>query len=131
MSYRSTPRATTDAGTAGQGPRDGGGNDAPDDRSTDLLFEALSHERRRAAIEYLAEQDEAVPLDDLLAAVVEAGAWPEDAPLPERTSRVAAGFHHAHLGKLREAGVVVYDPNRETVTPTDRAVHAARLLDRL
>lgn len=131
MSYRSTPWTTTDAEAAGPNSRDGGRNDTSDDRSTDLLFEALSHEYRRAAIGYLAEQDEAVPLDDLLAAVVEASAWPEDSPLPERTSRVAAGFHHAHLGKLRDAGIVVYDPGRETVRPTDRAVHAAHLLDRL
>ena len=131
MSYRSTPWTTTDADATGPNPRDGGRNDAPDERSTDLLFEVLSHEHRRAAIEYLVEQDKAVPLDDLLSAVAEASESPGGAHVSDRTGRIAAGFHHAHLGKLRGAEMVVYDPNRETIRPTDRAVHAAHLLDHL
>lgn len=132
MSYRSKPWTTTDVDLTGPDPRDGGGNDAAERRETDVLFEVLSHEYRRAAIRYLAPQDEAVDLDDVLAAVVDECESGDDDRRPmDREARVAAGFHHAHLGKLRDAGMVVYDPNRETIRPTERAVHAAHLLDGL
>lgn len=128
MSYHSRSWTSTDLLT---GPRDGGVDGTADPRKADLLFEVLAHEHRRVALRYLVDQDEAIPLDDLQEAVVDALDWPEEQPPDARKERIATNFHHVHLGKLRDADMIVYDPELETVRPTDTAVLAAHVLDGL
>ena len=128
MSYHSKSWTATDPPA---GPRDDGVDGAHGARKTDLLFEVLAHEHRRIAIAHLVEQDGAVRLDDLVSVVADVGEWPAGMARAERESRVAAGFHHAHLGRLRDADMIVYDPELRTVRPTEDAVLAAHVLDGL
>lgn len=75
------------------------------------IFSLLAEDRRRYTIQYLAHRVGAVPLGE----VAEHIALREDDPTRDRYERVITGLHHIHVPRLREAGVVRYDPKRETV----------------
>lgn len=69
----------------------------------------LAAERRRLALDVLADRTAPVDLEDLATAI---SAREADAP-PRPTytdDRVAITLHHQHLPMLDEAGVVDYDP---------------------
>lgn len=82
------------------------------------VFELLTHRHRRYALYYLSQRLGAVGLPDL----VEAITLREGERAPDR---LAAEFHHRHLPKLVDAGVVEYDPDRERI----RRLPAAEALD--
>ncbi|MXV61838.1 hypothetical protein GS429_07110 [Natronorubrum sp. JWXQ-INN-674] len=76
------------------------------------MFEALSHERRQYALQYLAQKPAAVPLGD----VAEYIAVREGEPTRDRYERILTGFYHLHLPHLLEAKLIAYDEGRKTVT---------------
>lgn len=91
----------------------------PDDVSTNsreidptTMFEALSHERRQYALQYLAQKTAAVPLGD----IAEYIAVREDEPTRDRYERILTGFYHLHLPHLAAADLVAYDEKQKTVT---------------
>lgn len=75
------------------------------------VFEALSHERRQHAIQYLAQKPVAVPLGD----VAEYIAVREGEPSRDRYERVLTGLYHLHLPYLLDANLVEYDDEHKTV----------------
>lgn len=82
-----------------------------DDVSPTTIFAAFASERRQHALGYLTIRPGAVPLGD----VAEYVAIEEDAVTRDRYERVLTGLVHNHLPHLTEAGLVRYDPVRETV----------------
>lgn len=87
----------------------------------DAAFDALATEHGRALVAHLADADEeTVVVDDLAARIAEDGA---DDPL------LRARFHHTHLPKLDDAGLLDYDADRGLVRPDAdgrfEALHAA------
>lgn len=84
-------------------------------------FEVLSNARRRHVVHYLLQQDDGVTLRDLSEQVA---AWENDVESPNVTSkqrkRVYTALHQSHLPKLDQKGVIQYDSDRGTVSPTDR-----------
>lgn len=91
-----------------------------DSLSLDTIFTLLSHDRRRAVLDLLLTHDRALTLSDLRNEVVE---WEENAEITEipgeKVKQVHADLHHVHIPKLVEAGVVIYDTDRNVVEPTE------------
>ena len=102
----STHTPTFDATTAG-----------PEAASLDAVFDALADERRRKTVSHLAEADGEIPVDRLLAAVVTDSGEVET--VADGTGRHAIRFHHVHLPKLEDVGLVEYDYETETVELTE------------
>lgn len=98
--------------------------DVSDTRATlspATVFELLLDERRRHALYYLSRRVGAVPLEELVDGV----ARMEGERTRRRLDAIAIEFHHNHLDRLAEAGVLRYDRDAETVERRP----AARALD--
>lgn len=80
---------------------------ATDALSRDTVFELLASGRRRAVLRRLDGDEGAVPLPELVAAVVAREASVEFTP--DQHERVAVSLEHVHLPKLDDAGVIEYD----------------------
>lgn len=76
------------------------------------IFSLLAADRRRNILHYLAQRPGSVPLGELAEQVA---VW-EDDPTYDQYERILTSFHHQHLPKLVEAGVVEYDVEAETVS---------------
>ena len=79
------------------------------DLSPTDVFGLLANRRRRYALHYLTQREEAVAFDDLAAQLVQ---WEQDAtsPSPENhLEQIVISLTHMHLPKLEEAGVLRYD----------------------
>ena len=68
----------------------------------------LAADRRRIAIEVLAERSLPVTLDDLVDGVLEREAGAES-PTDTQRSKVALSLHHIHLPAMADYDVVEYD----------------------
>lgn len=83
--------------------------------ATDLneTFDLLTHPHRRYVLYYLTREFEAVAIDTLAAAIA---GWDADhtGPIHDSTA-VEAALHHTHLPKLREAGIITFGPDGETI----------------
>ena len=90
-----------------------------DAQSLDTVFALLRDQHRRYLVSFLADRDSPVSLTELATAVA---AWENDAERdevpPDRTEAIRAELHHNHLPKLADAGLVAYDAETRTVTPT-------------
>ena len=102
----STNTPTFDAATA-----------EPDGAPLDTVFDALADERRRQTVSRLVDSGGAMSVDRLLATVVTEGR--ETETLADGSGRHAIRFHHVHLPKLEDAGLVEYDYETETVELTE------------
>lgn len=91
-------------------PNAGAGTDSPNLDPT-VVFSILSNPRRRHALDYLAKRLGAVPLGELAEQI----AIVEGDPSRDRYERIVTGLFHVHLPPMIDAGVVRYDPKRETV----------------
>ena len=76
------------------------------------IFPLLAVDRRRHILHYLAQRTGSVPLGELAEQVA---LW-EDVPTYDQYERILTSFHHQHLPTLREAGILTYDVEQETVT---------------
>lgn len=76
----------------------------------------LEVDRRRYALDALAEYDDPVDLEELAEAVA-AREDDLDESEPSVRSAMATALHHIHLPKLADAGVVEYDPRSNVVIP--------------
>lgn len=92
--------------------------------STDALFSILSHRHRRYALAYLLEREEPVAVETVISHVVDRIDSSE-----ETYDRVALRFHHGHLPKLANAGLIEYDRDERIVTPTDSTAAAGPHLE--
>ncbi|EMA31017.1 hypothetical protein C444_08860 [Haloarcula japonica DSM 6131] len=85
------------------------------DLSVTTIFELLTSERRRRALQYLTQAVGAVPISDLADQLT---LW-EGEHTREQYERVCTSLFHVHLPKMADAGVVQYDPACETVHPQE------------
>lgn len=75
--------------------------------STDALFDVLSHEYRRHALDYLHDHT-AVPRQELIGHIA--------STVEEDESQIALLFHHIHLPKMKDAGVISHDEGTVELT---------------
>lgn len=90
--------------------------DVTEAATLDVIFEALSHRRRRFALYCLMQLPDGVAeLSPLVEAVrtIEGAADEVEAPPP--AGSVETDLHHVHLPKLAQAGFVDYDRRQGTV----------------
>lgn len=90
----------------------------------DEAYAVLADSDRRIALSYLARSDGPTPVDAVVEAVVREAADRDDEAARERA---AVAFHHNHLPRMADAGVVDYDVERQTVatTPAGRRLQSA------
>lgn len=69
----------------------------------------LAAERRRIALDVLAERTVPVDLETLAAAVAARETDDPDEPTGDAVERVAVTLHHAHLPRMADYGVIDYD----------------------
>lgn len=81
----------------------------------------LGNQRRRYVLEFLREHGDTVGMRELCVAVAarENDCEPDDVR-PKQRKRVYTALRQTHLPRLATAGLVEYDRDRSTVTPTDR-----------
>ncbi len=98
--------------------------------SRDGLFEVLSNERRRCALYYLQQHDEAVELADVVDYV---SSWQYGKPASEVTSkermRVYSALHQVHLPKLETVGLIKYDTEDGEIRIQDEIEYARLYLE--
>lgn len=98
---------------------------ATDGLSKDEMFHLLSNQRRRDALEYLAEHDGAVNMRDLAEWIA---AREHETTVAQLTSderqRVYIALYQSHLPKLADYGVIEYNQSRGVVR---RGAHADQL----
>lgn len=98
----------------------------PSDRRASRVFDVLSNERRRMALSYLVEHDASVDIDELVSQLA------SETDIDSREadwSRLELMFHHAHLPKMADAGLVEYDQETAVVEKTEMANEMARRLE--
>lgn len=79
--------------------------------SAEIIFPLLADGQRRYTMHYLARKVGAVAISDVAEQIA---LWEGDLSR-DRFERIVTGLYHRHLPKLREAGVVDYDFDVETV----------------
>ncbi|WP_123538265.1 DUF7344 domain-containing protein [Halosimplex salinum] len=88
----------------------------------DELFEVLTDPYRRVMLHSLQRTESPVTVAELAADVV---AWSDQRQGTDRSdierSTVEVSLVHKHLPMMADSGVVRYDEDRKTVTPSDRA----------
>ncbi|MFC3960156.1 DUF7344 domain-containing protein [Halovivax cerinus] len=97
-----------------------GAQPSPDDHLTEgELFELLANKRRRHILHALVREDEPLEIGTLSQ---EIAAWEDGLDYEEVSSsdrkRVYTALQQSHLPKLDKSGVVSFDRERGTVTPT-------------
>lgn len=114
--------------------------DRSDDRSIDVVLDVLSDRRRRHVLTSLLDAGEEVGLSELAEDIAARDTGPprsEGSPhasqhrmggAEDRVQELTASLYHVHIPKLVVAGVVEYDPGRDTVRPTGSARRIERIL---
>ncbi|RKD95817.1 DUF7344 domain-containing protein [Halopiger aswanensis] len=116
-------KSNTELGTDA-GDRAGNQSDATDTEpdhilTEDELFEILSNRRRRHILHELMREQDTLDIGTLSQQIA---AWEDGLEMHEVTSsdrkRVYTALHQSHLPKMDEAGVVDFNQDRGTVSPT-------------
>lgn len=81
------------------------------DLSTSTIFDLLANARRRHVLQYLGQAIGAVRVSDLADQL----ALLEGDHTHEQYERICTGLVHIDVPRLEAAGVLAYDPERETV----------------
>ena len=94
------------------------------------MFDLLSSSRRRFVLQYLSQQEGAVPFSEL---ANELAAWENDTDVEDITERqrkrVYVSLYQTHIPKLEEAGVVDYDADSGDVRLTSQVNRLSAHLD--
>ncbi|WP_312908275.1 DUF7344 domain-containing protein [Natronosalvus caseinilyticus] len=100
--------------------------------SVDEILELLSHQRRRAVLDFLLTHDRPLTLNDLRNEVVEEEQNTDITEIPsQQVKQTHISLHHVHIPKLEDKGVVNYDPNRNIVEPTEKLTQLEPFLNQL
>ena len=104
-------------------------DDVDDPLPVDLIFDALSNERRQRALIHL-QRVERTTLADLAEHVA---AWENNTTVGSVTrdarSRVYTGLYHSHVPRLADMGIVEHDRETDMVSLTPRADAIVPYLD--
>lgn len=87
------------------------GDEYSDRLRTDQLFECLSNHRRRFVLQYLAEEADPVPVDELTTTLVRWEAENDD-PSDDHLEEISIALHHHHLPKLAAADLITTDDEK-------------------
>lgn len=104
--------------------------DTNDDSFLSLLYHALRARRRRETIRFVRATDSSTVTVRTLAkniAAVEQGVPPMRAT-GEPYRNVYNALSQSHLPTLADAGIIIYDPKRQTVSPGPNLLLAALLV---
>jgi len=82
--------------------------------STSERHRVLAADRRRIALDYLADRTGPVDVEELAASIA-ARESDENIAGDDTVQQVAVTLHHVHLPKLAEFGVVDYEPAEQVV----------------
>lgn len=100
----------------GESRNEDGSNPMESRQSFDMIFDQLSHPRRRCALACLLEKRGRISLADL---AEEVAIREQEVPITEISAEevreVETTLYHWHIPKLAEAGVVEYDLERALV----------------
>ena len=93
-------------------------------------FGLLANQRRLLALICLRQSQSPMGLDELVDEVAkrEYGGDPESVPETIR-ERAELSLYHVHIPKLREAGIVRYDSDRENVSLSENAENIESVID--
>lgn len=91
--------------------------DAPEDPGWDLLAAVLKRPYRQHVVSMVAEATDPISLDTLASTLAEHDQFQLDAAGPEQ-DRFSLWLHHVDLPKLDALGVLEYDYQAQTVTPS-------------
>jgi len=96
-----------------------------DGTTVDDIFDLLSHNRRRLALQYFKQNGEIVDIEHLARQVVQ---WEQSAtasPAEVEVEEVETAFERTHLPKFEEAGLVEVRPDEGRIRPDTAAIVAA------
>lgn len=103
----------------------------------DKTFELLGDERRRYALYYLEQQNDAVPIEELVEQVAE---WKTDGSIDsitdEKYEQIQVELYHNDLPKASESPYIRYNRQEGMVELTgsppemDAIIHIARVIER-
>ncbi|MFC7212530.1 hypothetical protein ACFQO4_00310 [Saliphagus sp. GCM10025334] len=94
----------------------------------DQLFDCLAHHHRRIIIEVLRNSNSPKPTIELTQDVIERIRKMSDEDILSPES-MQTSLYHSHLPKLKEAGLVEFDEERDLVAPTEYVSHLGILVD--
>lgn len=98
--------------------------------STDLIFEALAHERRRRLLVLLRRHETPLGLADAADELAERECAAPLQEIPaEDVKRIYMSLYHTHVPKLAEADLVRYEQDRDLIAPAGDIERAARFLE--
>lgn len=112
-----------------------------DDRSMDVIFDALSDRHRRHILVSLLEHGQEIALSELAEEIAARDTGPPRSEVPPHASRtrtevpedrvqqLATSLYHVHIPKLADAGVLEYDPDRGIVRPTESTRQIQHVLE--
>ena len=81
--------------------------------STDTALRLLANQQRRTILRHVTDGNGTTTVDQLIDSLLT-----DTSPSADRGAtrdRMATSLHHVHLPMLQEAGVIEYDPHRETI----------------
>jgi hypothetical protein len=93
--------------------------------SVDGIFELLSHNRRRLALQYFRQFHNPIDLEDLARGIARWEQPSATVPAEVEVQQVRTALHETHLPKLEEAGFVEYRREDRTVVTDEETVTAA------
>jgi DNA-binding transcriptional ArsR family regulator len=98
----------------------------PTHLTNDVAFDLMRDTHRRAIVRVLAEDTSRMDLHPLAQAVTEMIA-DQSGATESSAERVSISLFHQHLPKLEAAGVIDFDAEARTVTPTEAMADLVRL----
>ncbi|MWG34207.1 DUF7344 domain-containing protein [Halomarina oriensis] len=93
--------------------------------SVDDIFEGLSHNRRRLALQYFKQYENPIELDDLAERIARWEQTPTAVPAEVEVEAVRTALHRTHLPKLDELGFIEYQSEREAILTNNARITAA------
>ncbi|WP_141551675.1 hypothetical protein [Natrinema sp. CBA1119] len=94
----------------------------------DQLFDCLAHHHRRIIIDVLRNSNTQKPTIELTHDVIERIRKTSDKEILS-IEALQTSLYHSHLPKLKEAGLVEYDEERDLVAPNEYVSHLGILVD--
>lgn len=85
----------------------------------DVIFEGLSHQRRRYVLQFLSEEGQTT-VEAITTQLAELESVSADSAKGHQ-ERIYTSLYHDHLPSLADVGIIEYDRETERVTPTEKA----------